>query len=91
MVPPPLQRHIKITMQSKYQPGRCSSRLRFIIKDDLGLHKLLGRPLAPITFPRPFDPKMRPPRTPLVSMILIVDDQLYVYLLSQYFVYVKRI
>lgn len=46
----------KITMQSKHQPSRCSSRHRFI-KDDLCLQKHLGRPSAPLLFPGPLIPK----------------------------------
>lgn len=47
----------KITMQSKHQSSRCSSRLRFI-KDDLCLQqKYLGRPSTPSLFPGPLIPK----------------------------------
>lgn len=40
-----------------------------------------GAPFGPVTFPRPFDPRMSR-RTPFVSMIWVVGDQLSVYLLS---------
>lgn len=77
----------KITMQSKtpVQPLFITAPIHQ--GRSLLAAEVPGAPFDPVTFPRPFDTEMSR-RTPFVSMILVVGDQLYVYLLSSY---VKRI